>query len=134
MQANGPFDVKLSPLQPYNQDEGAALGRMALDKQYHGALEATSRGEMLATGSPSGDAGYVALERVTGTLNGRKGSFALMHRGTMTRGVPALDILVVPGSGTGELAEMRGTMRIDVASDGAHSYHLDYTFDPPPAA
>jgi hypothetical protein len=127
--ATGSFEVKLAPLEPYNRDEGANIGRMSLDKQFHGELEATSRGEMLGTGNPKSDAGYVAIERVTGTLHGRQGSFALIHKGTMTRGLPALDIVVVPGSGSGDLAGLRGTMSIEIAPDGAHSYRLNYTFD-----
>jgi hypothetical protein len=127
--ASGPFEVKVAPLESYNRDDGAAIGRMSLDKQYHGELEATSRGEMLGTGDPKSNAGYVAIERVTGTLHGRRGSFVLMHRGTMTRGVPRLDIIVAPGSGNGELTGLHGTMSIDVAPGGAHSYRFDYTFD-----
>jgi hypothetical protein len=127
--ATGPFEVKLAPLEPCNRDEGAAIGRMSIDKQFQGELEASSRGEMLATGDPKSDAAYVAIERVTGTLHRRQGSFVLVHRGTMTGGKPALDIIVVPGSGSGELTGLRGTMSIEVAPDGAHSYHLDYTFD-----
>jgi hypothetical protein len=129
--ASGPFEVKVAPLEAYNRDDSPAIARMSLDKQYRGELEATSRGEMLGTGNPKSDAGYVAIERVTGTLHGRQGSFVLMHRGTMTRGVPALDIIVVPGSGNGELTGLRGTMSIDIAPGGAHSYRFDYAFDAP---
>lgn len=126
-QARGAFDVKVSPLEAYNKDEGANLARMSIDKQFHGDLEATSKGEMLATGSGGKGAsgGYVALERVTGTLHGRSGSFVLQHNATMTRGVPDLNIIVVPDSGTGALAGLSGKMNIIIA-EGKHSYEFDY--------
>lgn len=125
--AKGPFDVKLQALEPYNRDEGAALGRHSIDKRFHGDLDATSRGEMLsAGGAVQGSAGYVAIERVTGTLHGRRGSFALQHFATMTRGAPHLDIVVVPDSGSGELAGLSGTMKIVIAEGGKHSYEFDY--------
>src|SRR5438445_13759827 len=101
--ANGTFDVKLTPA------EDSAFGRMSIDKQFHGALEGTSKGEMLsASTSVKGSAGYVAIERVTGTLNGKNGSFVLQHYATMTRGAPQLTITVVPDSGTGELEGLSG--------------------------
>lgn len=127
--ARGPFDVKLAPLEAYNQDAHAGLSRMSLDKQFHGDLDATGRGEMLSTGSASGSGGYVAIERVTGTLHGRKGSFALQHNATMTRGTPHLNIIVVPDSGTGELAGLSGKLNILIAESGAHSYELEYTIE-----
>ena len=126
----GPFDVKLSPLAPYNTDPDARLGRMAIDKQFHGALEAASKGEMLSTGSARGSGGYVAMERVTGVLGGRHGSFALQHHATMDAGTPILDIIVVPGSGTGELAGLTGRMMIHIAPGGAHSYDFEYEIEP----
>jgi hypothetical protein len=127
--AAGPFEVKLAPLDPYNRDAGANLARMSLDKQFHGDLEGTSRGEMLSTGSAKDNGGYVAIERVSGTLRGRKGSFALQHNATMTNGVPHMNIIVVPGSGTGELVGLSGRMKITIAPDGAHSYEFEYTLD-----
>src|SRR6185295_7416413 len=103
LRATGAFDVKLSPL----TDEPPAepgLGRMAISKQFHGDLEATSRGQMLTAGTEvKNSAGYVAIERVSGTVGGRRGSFVLQHTGTMNRGTPSLSISVVPDSGTGEL-------------------------------
>jgi hypothetical protein len=130
--AAGPFDVKLTPMPP---DEGAAdsgIGRMSLDKQFHGALEASSKGQMLAVRSPvDGSAGYVAMERVSGTLEGRKGTFALQHSGTMTRGAPTLSVTVVPDSGTGELTGLTGRMDI-VIEGGKHSYVFEYTLPPRP--
>jgi hypothetical protein len=100
---------------------------MSIDKQFHGELEGTSQGEMLtAMSSVKGSAGYVAIERVTGTLNGRKGSFVLQHTGIMNRGEPQLTITVVPDSGTDQLTGLAGKISIDI-SDGKHSYVLEYT-------
>lgn len=126
MRATGPFDVKLNLLEPYNTHD-PGFGRRSIDKQFHGDLTATSQGEMLSVGSAAGSGGYVAIERVTGTLHGRKGTFALQHNATMTHGVPYLNIIVVPGSGSGELAGLSGTMSIDIAAGGAHSYAFDYS-------
>ena len=126
--ASGTFDVKLNPLDTYNRTEGANLGRLSIDKQFHGDLEATSQGEMLsAMGTVTGSAGYVAIERVSGKLAGRSGSFVFQHSGSMTRGAPQLSVSVVSDSGTGELAGLSGTMAIIIA-DGKHSYEFDYTF------
>ncbi|MEO8804195.1 MAG: DUF3224 domain-containing protein [Rudaea sp.] len=126
-QAKGSFEVQLNPLKTYNEDANASLARMSLDKQFHGDLEATSKGEMLsAMGNVKGSAGYVAIERVTGTLHGRHGSFTLQHNATMTRGEPALNIIVVPDSATDGLLGLAGTMVIIIA-DGKHSYEFDYT-------
>ena len=125
--ATGPFDVKLAP-QPLSDVAAATgLGRMSLDKVFHGELAATSQGEMLsAMGAVKGSAAYVALERVTGTLHGRRGSFALQHTGVMDRGAPSLVVNVVPDSGTEDLVGLTGTMSIHI--DGkAHSYVFDYT-------
>ena len=125
--AKGPFDVKLNP-QPLaleDDGEGAARGRMSLDKRFHGDLDATSKGEMLtAMSGTQGSAGYVAIEKVTGTLDGRAGTFALQHSATMTRGAPDLRIIVVPDSGTGALAGLAGTMKIVIAEGGKHFYEL----------
>ena len=126
LRATGPFDVKLNPQPAYNTDPASLLGRMSLDKQFHGDLEATSKGEMLtAMSAVKGSAGYVAIERVTGTLRGRTGSFSLQHSGTMDRGTQQLVIKVVPDSGEGDLAGLAGTMSIEIA-DGKHSYVLEY--------
>jgi len=126
--ARGPFDVTLNPLKPDNAPaERAGLGRMSIDKRFHGDLEATSAGEMLAAGTAvAGSAGYVAMERVSGTLHGRSGTFVLQHNATMTRGTPYLNIVVVPDSGTGELVGLAGTMTIEIAEGGKHSYAFDY--------
>ncbi|HEY0555574.1 MAG TPA: DUF3224 domain-containing protein, partial [Thermoanaerobaculia bacterium] len=102
--ASGPFDVKVTPQAPDADAGEAPIGRMILDKQFHGDLEAVSKGQMLAAGTEvQGSAGYVAMERVTGTLHGRSGTFVLQHTGIMNRGTPSLTITVVPDSGTGEL-------------------------------
>jgi hypothetical protein len=122
--ATGPFDVKMIP-----QDDkaGDGLSRMSLDKQYHGDLEGTAKGEMLTGGVSANHSGaYVAMEKFTGTLHGRSGSFVLHHTGIMTNGKPDLTILVAPDSGTGQLAGITGKMTINVAADGKHSYDFDY--------
>lgn len=122
MRASGAFDVKLTP----QATEDGAPSRMALDKQFYGDLEATSKGEMLsAMGGVQGSAGYVAIEKVTGSLKGRTGTFVLQHSGTMTRGTPHLTITVVPDSGTDQLEGLSGTMAIEIA-DGKHSYTFEY--------
>ena len=124
--ARGTFDVNLIPRSPGDEGENP-IGRMTLDKTFHGDLEATSRGQMLAFRSEvEGSAGYVAMERVTGELSGRNGSFVLQHSGTMNRGAPGLLITVVPDSGTGQLVGLAGTMTIEI-TDGRHSYFFDYS-------
>lgn len=131
--ARGPFDVTLAR----QADAGAheSLGRMTIDKRFHGDLEAASQGQMLSAGTGAkGSAGYVAIERVTGTLGGRRGSFVLQHSGTMNRGAPSLAITVVPDSGTDGLAGLTGTMTIDVAPGGKHSYAFAYMLPAPPPA
>jgi len=128
--ASGTVEVKLTPQDDKSGD--ATLGRMIIDKQFHGDLEAVSKGQMLTAGtSVEGSAGYVAIERVSGTLQGRGGTFALQHSGTMTRGAPHLTVTVVPDSGTGELAGLAGRMTIKIA-DGKHSYDFEYTLAKPP--
>jgi hypothetical protein len=123
--ASGTFDVNLVPQK--SETEGANLGRMFIDKHFQGDLQATSKGEMLsAMGEVKGSAGYVAIERVSGSLGGRNGTFALMHTGTMARGVPQLSVTVVPDSATGELAGLSGSMTIKIEA-GKHFYEFDYT-------
>src|ERR1700722_7705881 len=115
--ATGTFTVKTDPQPPDEKGGGAAIGRMLLDKQFHGDLEATSKGTMLAagTGAKGSSGGYVALEIVTGTLKGRSGTFVLQHSATMNRGVPNLSVTVVPDSGTGQLTGLAGKMNIIIA-------------------
>ena len=124
--AQGPFEVKVTPVPG---TEGAAIGRMTVDKTFSGELQATSRVEMLTGMSPSvkGSGAYVAIERVEGSLAGRKGAFLLTHSGTMNRGAQSLTITVVPDSGTGQLAGLAGRMGITIAPGGAHSYDFEYT-------
>ncbi|GAC1452431.1 MAG: DUF3224 domain-containing protein [Steroidobacteraceae bacterium] len=133
---SGPFDVKITPQKPDTQIARAAnLGRLTIDKRYHGDLEAVAKGEMLAAQTETkGSAGYVALERVTGRLKGRSGSFVLQHNGLMNRGMAELSVTVVPDSGAGELRGLSGRMRIVIAPDGAHSYEFDFKFETAPAA
>lgn len=120
--AAGQFTVKLSPL-PASAD---GTQRLSIDKQFSGELVGTSRGEMLSAGNPAaGEAGYVALEMVDAALAGRQGRFALQHSGTMSGGGQALDIRIVPGSGSGGLAGIGGTMAIRIEG-GVHHYTLTY--------
>jgi Protein of unknown function (DUF3224) len=126
-QAKGSFEVKMTPQAWSESSADQTLGRFLLDKQYHGDLEATSQGQMLSAGTAEkGSAGYVAIEKLNGTLHGRTGSFVLQHNGVMDRGTPQLTIAIVPDSGTGELQGLAGAMTIQIA-DGRHSYELAYT-------
>lgn len=127
--AKGEFDVKLNPLSAYAPEspDGPPLGRMSIDKKFRGDLDATSIGEMLTAGSAAkGSAAYVAVERVTGTLHGKQGSFALHHRGVMSKGEGELTVVVAPDSGTGELVGLVGEMAI-IVGGGKHAYELEYT-------
>ena len=128
-QASGTFDVKLAP-QTLEETADGTFGRMSIDKQFHGDLEATSKGEMLsAMGSVQGSAGYVAIELVTGTLQGRTGTFVLQHSGTMAHGALQLLITIVPDSGTGQLAGISGAMAIKIVGKD-HFYELVYSLPP----
>jgi len=125
--ASGEFEIKLTP-QPATD---AGFGHLVFDKQFQGALEATSKGEMWTSGEASkGAAGYVALERVTGKLDGRAGSFVLQHSGSMSAGKLQLAVTFVPGSGSGELTGIDGAMTIRIEG-GKHFYQLDYTLAEP---
>lgn len=125
--AGGTFDVALKPIAPEETADGIALGRFSLDKAYHGDLEATSTGVMLTAGSAgNGSAAYVAIERVSGTLQGRRGAFVLMHNGTMTRDGQSLAVVVAVGSGTGQLDGLGGALAITIV-DGKHHYTFEYT-------
>jgi hypothetical protein len=129
--AEGTFEVKTTPLAGDDATAGTLIGRYSLVKQFHGDLEAASKGEMLGAGEPSsGNAGYVAIEQVTGTLHGHTGSFALQHIGAMDKGTYKLSVAVVPGSGTGQLTGIAGTMTI-TASAGKHSYTFEYILPAP---
>ena len=123
MHIEGRFEVKLTP-QP--AAEGQSWGRQSIDKTFHGPLEGSSRGEMLAVRTEvKGSAGYVALEQVSATLEGREGTFFLQHSGLMDKGTPSLTVTVIPDSATGELAGLRGTMTIDITG-GQHRYAFTY--------
>jgi len=128
--AVGTFEVAMNPEPPHDVNEAASIGRVSLKKQFSGDLQASSSGEMIGVrGQQVKDsAGYVAIERVTGSLHGKSGSFVLQHSGTMTRGKGELQVSVVPDSGTGELQGLSGRMTIEI-SDGNHSYAFDYSFD-----
>ncbi len=125
--ASGTFEVTITPVEPAGRAAEASINRMFIDKEFEGGLEARSIVLMMAVSTETeGSAGYVAMERVTGALNGRKGSFALQHSGTMTRGAPELSVTVVPDSGTDELAGLTGRMAIDIV-DGQHLYEFTYS-------
>lgn len=125
-QVSGAFDVKVVP-QTDDKPMDPTIGRMTLDKQYHGALEGTGKGVMLTGGTDvEGSGVYVAIERVDGKLDGQSGTFLLQHGGTMTRGIPHLTITVVPDSGTGDLVGLAGKMMINIV-EGKHFYEFEYT-------
>ncbi len=122
MHANGTFEIQFVP----QKDSEAEFGRMIMHKQFHGGLEGTSNGQMLSVRTAvEGSAGYVAMERFTGMLDGRSGSFVLQHSGTMARGTAHLNLSILPDSGTGALTGLSGTMKIEQAS-GRHTYSFDY--------
>ena len=128
--AKGTFEVKLLPLDLHDKSVAPPLSRMSIDKQFHGDLEGASIGEMLAASTDvKGSAGYVAIERVTGALQGRSGSFVLQHSATLNRGTPQMLISVVPDSGTGQLAGLAGTLNIKI-ENGQHFYDFEYTLSP----
>ncbi len=124
--ATGTFEVTLVPLDLNEVGEGETRGRISINKQFHGDLKATSIGEMLsAMTEVKGSAGYVAIERVVGKLQGLQGSFVLQHSGTMDRGSPSLSVSVVPDSGTGQLVDLKGHLTITIR-EGIHCYGFDY--------
>jgi hypothetical protein len=126
--ATGTFEVRLQPLSNAEVTENIMLGRLLLTKEFSGDLMASARGQMLSAGTAThGSAGYVAIDQVTGVLEGRKGSFLLQHSGSMHRGVPTLSIKVVPDSGTDEFAGLTGTLSINIVG-GRHSYDFLYSF------
>lgn len=128
LRASGTFEVKLTPQTPADP----SLGRLTIDKQFAGDLEGSSRGEMLSAVTPvKGSAGYVALERVTGKIADRSGSFVLQHTGTMNRGEQQLSISAVPDSGTGGFEGIAGRMTIRIEG-GKHFYEFEYTLPPKP--
>lgn len=125
--ARGEFSVEMKPQSAPEPVDGVSLGRMSLDKKFEGELQGTGHGEMLTALTPlKGSAGYVAIERFTGTLHGRSGSFVFQHSGTMNQGAQHLSIAVVPGSGTGALLGIAGTFTLNIV-DGKHLYEFEYT-------
>lgn len=129
MQAKGEFDVTRTPQGELEIGGGLRIGHMRFDKRFHGPLSATSVVHMLAAMAPvPGSGAYVAIERIEGTLDGRQGSFLTQHNGVMERGTPSLQLTVVPDTGTGDLAGLRGRIAIDIV-DGKHFYTFDYTLD-----
>ncbi|MFC5569894.1 DUF3224 domain-containing protein [Lysobacter yangpyeongensis] len=129
-QVKGSFDVKRTAMETVDAGGDASFGRIRFEKRFHGDLDATSVVEMLSAGNPAtGSAGYVAVEHLVGTLQGRKGRFMMQHNGVMNRGEASLTLTVVPDSGTDELTGLHGRMQIDIAQDGAHFYTFDYAID-----
>jgi Protein of unknown function (DUF3224) len=127
MLAKGTFEVKIQPL----PESGGIPQRISLEKEYRGGLQASSVGEMLAGGNQrAGAAGYVAMESISGTLDGHAGSFSLMQFGTMSAGKFEMRVEVVPGSGVGALAGILGVMKIEFGPNGEHLYTLDYALPP----
>ncbi len=132
--AHGPFDVTLAPQALSTVAQATGIARMSLDKVFHGDLQGTSQGEMLAFRSAvSGSAGYVAMERVTGSLHGRAGSFVLQHSSSMAQGAQQQSIRVVPGSGNGELLGLAGNLTV-ILTEGRHEYHFEYSLPSPAPA
>jgi len=131
--ASGTFDINLKPLPDEEKIAGLKVGRMVFDKQFKGDLEGTSKGEMMtAAASVDGSGGYVAVERFDGTLRGRKGTFVLLHHGTMKRGGDfKVTIPVVPDSGTGQLMGLTGNLTINI-TNGQHFYEFDYALPEAP--
>lgn len=126
MNVNGSFEVKVTREPAHDTVDGVALGRARIDKRFEGALDAVGTGEMLSAGTPvQGSAAYSAIERVTGVLLGKRGSFVLQHTGVMNRGESSLTLSVVPDSGTGELVGLRGRMGIRI-EEGKHFYDFDF--------
>jgi hypothetical protein len=125
--ASGSFEVNVQPLSNAEVSSDALFGRFLLTKKFSGDLVAEARGQMLSAGTATqGSAGYVAIDQVTGTLEGRTGSFVLQHSGTMNRGAPGLSITVVPDSGSGELVGLSGTLKINIV-DKKHFYEFEYS-------
>ena len=128
-QARGTFDVKVSPLAEDAVGKATGVGRLQLDKRFHGSLQASSVGQMLASGNGRTFGAYVAIEKVKGNLDGRTGTFDLVHHARMNGGVPeAWTVSVVPGSGTGELEGISGAMVIEI-TDGVHHYEFSYAIE-----
>src|SRR5689334_19255531 len=127
MIAKGSFEVTLSSEPPFDSSEGIAFSRMTVDKRFSGPLDAIAKVYMMAAGTPvKGSGAYVAIERITGTLDGKRGSFSVVHAAFMNRGSPSLEITIIPDSGTGELTGIAGKIAIEITG-GRHFYSLEYT-------
>ncbi len=126
LQATGSFDLTSWDEQIYDDHDGTALGRVHNTKTFHGGIDGSSSTELLTAVTEQGPAAYVAIERVTAAVAGRSGSFVLQHTAVATKGGGSMQVTVVPGSATGELAGLRGEMQIDRHPDGEHSYTFDY--------
>lgn len=124
-QAKGNFDVQITPAAE-DKGDGSSLGRFSLEKVFHGDITGTGKGEMLTVNTDAGSAVYVAVERISGTLHGKQGSFALVHQGIATAQGQELTILIAPDSGSGELVGITGKMTLDL-SGGGHAYVLEYS-------
>jgi hypothetical protein len=123
---SGPFDVKMTPHAPFDTRDGVTIGRASFDKRFHGPLDATSVVQMMSVRTPVETSGvYVAVERIEGTLAGRRGAFVVTHLGTAQGGQQSLTVQIVPDSGTGELAGISGSMQIRI-ENGAHFYDFTY--------
>ena len=130
--ATGTFEPKMTPQPPDEKLADTTINRFNGEKQFHGGLDGTSKVLMLAPSSDvKGSGGYVAIERFTGSLAGHTGSFTMLHNGTMANGKFHLEITVVPDSATGELKGLTGSMEIQIAQDGKHSYSFTYTLPNP---
>jgi Protein of unknown function (DUF3224) len=130
--ARGTFEVQLAPQPADAYSDATTMGRMTMDKQFSGDIVATSKGQMLTgMGNIKGSAAYVAMERVTGTVNGKRGSFVLHHTGVMANGAQSLAIVIAPDSGTDELAGIAGTLTL-VIEGKVHNYDLAYTLPAAP--
>ncbi len=122
MTAKGKFEVNLEP----QKDEVAPAGRMIINKSYSGVLEGSGLGQMISKRTDDGAAVYYAIEEFSGTLGGKKGAFTLLHHGVMNKDSQSLEVIILAGSGKGELENISGSMRIDKV-DGSHTYELQYT-------
>lgn len=131
MHATGTFDVKVTPAEPSAFEKASGFGRYEYDKTWHGDFEGTSKGEMVTGGEPANGAmAYAAMEKMTGALQGRTGTFSFVHQATMMKGDAAsgvMRIVVVPGSGTGELAGLNGELKIVIDATGKHTWTFDYS-------
>ena len=126
MIVTGTFETTMHPEAPYDDHDGVSIGRVRIDKRFTGPLEGTGEVNMIAARTPiAGSAGYVAIERIEGTLVGKRGAFVVQHAGLMTRGTPSLSVQIIPDSGTGELTGIAGSMKI-TNEGGKHTYEIDY--------